>query len=177
MTKAVSSKQSTSNVVVEKISKASEEWFKKAAEVGCEQLQANIDTNLMLLICVGGMVPALLDHDIWKKFMADMNPHVRATSSTTIKQKVIPNEAAVVRNEQFLELQQEFNLTLTFDGGGTCGKQSIYFVHITTPTCEVYFVCGDEASDISHTAKYITDVLKLVGYYIPMSILIFMQVI
>jgi hypothetical protein len=157
---------STGNSKQIDIPKASQEWFASTVEVGCQELQKKINTDLMLLVCRGNLVPALLDQPVWKKFMADMNPHVRPTSSTKIKQKIIPEEAAMVRNEQFLELQQAQNLTLTFDGGGTQGKQSIYFVHVTTPDRVVYFVRGDEGTTLKHTATYIKDVLEPVSLHI-----------
>ncbi|KAF8581806.1 hypothetical protein K439DRAFT_1513241 [Ramaria rubella] len=132
---------------------SSHQWFQNATQAGQEELQSRIDTDIMLLICVGGLVPALVDCLLWKNFMANLNPQYKPPSSTFFCEKKIPMEAARVCRQQVEELSTCENLTLTFDGGSTWGQQSVYMVHITTPDRVVYFVDGDEA-------KYIKDVLE-----------------
>jgi len=104
---------------------AGQSWFQQASELGCQDFQSKIDSDVVLLVCVGGMVPALIDRNIWKTFMGNLNPKYMATSLKTIRDKLIPAQVAVVRRDAIDVLKGEFNLTLTFDGGSTRGKQSV----------------------------------------------------
>ncbi|GJE84361.1 hypothetical protein PsYK624_004370 [Phanerochaete sordida] len=59
-------------------------------------------------------------------------------------------------------LKGQYNLTITFDGNSTRGKQSVYTVHVTDPERRVFLLEGDEKSAISHTQERIYEVLKKV---------------
>ena len=70
----------------------------------------------------------------------------------------IPKEAAYVRQLQIEELQNHFNLTLSFDRGSTWAKQSVYAVHVTT----VYSVLGAEGRLQYHDSSSVQSCCGLV---------------
>ena len=72
----------------------------------------------------------------------ELNPKHEPTSATMFADYWTPKEAAYVRQLQIEELQNHFNLTLSFDRGSTQAKRSVYTVHVTTPQRAVYSVLG-----------------------------------
>jgi len=68
-----------------------------ATASGRADLQVKLNNHVLKLICVQGMVPAMIDSKRWKAFMADANPCYDSPSSDTFREKFIPAEAALVR--------------------------------------------------------------------------------
>jgi hypothetical protein len=133
-------------------------------KVGQAQRSEKINHNILKLICVRGLVPNILDSQEWKEFitfLAATGPsrHYVPTSSTTFLRDLIPAEAAYVRKEVLKRLENERNLTLTFDGTNTRKAQSVYTTHVTTKARRSYWMDSHENSLESHTAEWVKDIL------------------
>ena len=128
-------------------------------KIGREQQARKISLTVVNLICGAGLAVSIAKYDEWKAFFQVVAPYYTPMSSSTIEDQHIPAEAARIRNIQIDELKKLYNLTVSFDGGSTRFPQSVELIHITTPEREVYFVEGHEASDKSHTAEFIRDII------------------
>jgi len=127
-----------------------------ATTTGKAKYQDEVNLAIVELFAVSGVPPTMLDSLQWKKFMevatrSKCNP----PSSTTLVEKLIPAEAALVRKYQADFLRTCVNLTLTFDGGSTRKPSSVYTIHVTTAERETLFMEGCDATDERHTAEYI----------------------
>lgn len=135
---------------------------KLALGTGRDIQQKQLDYDITKLVCVRGMVPAILDSKQWKTFMNDANPHYKSPSSTTVRENFIPAEAARIRQAQIEYLKTQRNLTMTFDGGTTRRPQSVYTVTVTTAKRETFLIDGHESSREHHTAKYLAEMIQKV---------------
>ena len=69
----------------------------------------------------------------------------------------IPGEQEHVKAAQLAYLKTQEDLTISFDGGTSRGKQAFWTVHVTTPAREVFFMEGQEATSVSHTAAWVKE--------------------
>jgi len=129
-----------------------------------EAFQSRVDHVIMRLICVHGLVPNIIDSAEWKELLSLLNDNVRPTSSSTFADKIIPQEAAFVRDQMVKILQMSNDLTLSFDGSSTRHPESFYTAHVTTPERISYFLDGHTGSSERHTTKWITDQLLKVTW-------------
>ncbi|KIM65708.1 hypothetical protein SCLCIDRAFT_14867 [Scleroderma citrinum Foug A] len=65
--------------------------------------------------------------------------------------------------DKYLSLSR--NLTITFDGGKICKLKSLYCVHVLTSDRCTFCMELDDAAHLSHTAKYILELLEWVSSY------------
>lgn len=121
------------------------------------------DYHLMKCIVCCGIPPKVVDSAEWKEMMAALNPYYQPPSSTTLTEKLIVNEAAKITTAITKLLSGCRNLTITFDGGKIRRPKSTYSVHVTTATHHAFCVELDDASQLSHTAKYIFELLERVS--------------
>ena len=120
------------------------------------KLQDQVNLAIVELIAVSGVPASVLDSSQWKNFMeVATRSKCNSPSSTTLMEKLIPAEAALVRKNQTDFLRTHVNLTLTFDGGSTRKPSSVYTLHITTMERETFFMEGHDATNEHHTAEYI----------------------
>ncbi|KAI6161593.1 hypothetical protein EDD17DRAFT_1509102 [Pisolithus thermaeus] len=125
---------------------------------GKKKQKEKTDYHLMKCIVCCGIPPKVVDSAEWKSMMAALNPYYQPPSSTTLMEKLIINEAAKITAAKFLSGCR--NLTITFDGGKIQRPKSTYSVHVTTATHHAFCMELDDASQLSHTAKYILEVLE-----------------
>ncbi|KAI0683439.1 hypothetical protein BC835DRAFT_1311037 [Cytidiella melzeri] len=124
-------------------------------------LQQRADHAITRLICARGLVPNIVDSPEWKELMGILNPDYTPSSSDKFSREYIPQEAGFVRREQLKELSQHHNLTITFDGNST-RRDTIYFVHATTPDRVHYFVDGHVGTSEHHTVPWVkSKILKV----------------
>ena len=135
-----------------------------AVNGGRKKQKENSDYHLMKCIVCCGIPPKVVDSAEWKDMMAALNPFYHSPSSTTLTEKLVVNEAAKVATaiDQFLSGCQ--NLTITFDGGKIRRPKSTYSVHVTTASRRTFCMELDDASQLSHTATYILEVLERVSH-------------
>ena len=115
-----------------------------------------VNLRIVEFIAVNGIPAITLDSPQWKKFVeAVSKSKYNPPSSSTLTEKLIPGQAALVRRYQIQFLQTCANLTLTFDGGSTRKPSSVYTIHVTTAERETFFMEGCDATEERHTAEYI----------------------
>lgn len=117
------------------------------------------DYHLMKCIVCCGIPPKVVDSTEWKEMMAALNPYYQPPSSMTLTEKLIVNEAAKITTAINKLLSGCRNLTITFDGGKIRRPKSTY----TTATRHAFCMELDDGSQLSHTAKYIVEVLERVS--------------
>jgi hypothetical protein len=132
-----------------------------------ELWQNKVDHVIMRLVCVRGLVPHILDTDEWKELVHLLNPVYHPTSSSTFEDKIIPKEAAFVRQKQLEILRNSENLVLTFDGTSIRNPASFYTAHASTPDRRSFFLDAHVGSDERHTAEWISQNLIKVSFCIP----------
>ncbi|KAI6107359.1 hypothetical protein EDD16DRAFT_1523291 [Pisolithus croceorrhizus] len=113
-----------------------------AVKEGRKKQKETGDYHIMKFIVCCGIPPTVVDSAEWKEMVAVLNPHYQPPSSTTLTKKLIVNEAAKIT--------------------ATINK---IFAHVTTATCCTFCMELDDASQLSHTAKYILEVLEHVDDY------------
>lgn len=114
----------------------------------------------MLVLCVCGVPPNVIDTPQWKNLMNVLNPAYKPTSAEIFVNKWIPKEAAWVRKKQNEILKKSANITLSFDGGST-RQDSVALVHATPgDTRESFFIDGHVSNRERHTAEWYADRLK-----------------
>ena len=127
-----------------------------------KRFQAEVDHIIMRLVCVRGLVPNVLDSPEWKELMAKLNGSYKPTSADDFRGRIIPREAAFVREKQIRLLKNEDNLTLTFDGTTIRKQESFYSAHATTALRKSYFLDAHEGSGEHHNTDWIkTRLLKV----------------
>ncbi|KAJ2987987.1 hypothetical protein NUW54_g9257 [Trametes sanguinea] len=131
--------------------------------------QLRPQAHLIRYIVCNGIPPSSVDSTAFKNFISAIQPKYDPPSATTLRDRLIPNEAARLQISLFEKLGTSRNLTLSFDGGKTRRPHGIYTVTITTPgSRKSYLVDLNDASRVSHTARYIVqEVLKPVLNKIP----------
>ncbi|KAI6094308.1 hypothetical protein EV401DRAFT_1896351, partial [Pisolithus croceorrhizus] len=120
-----------------------------AVKEGRKKQKETSDYHIMKFIVCCRIPPTVVDSAEWKEMVAVLNPHYQPLSSTTFTEKLIVNEAAKITaaiNKILLGCQ---NLTITFDGGK-----------------HTFCMELDDASQLSHTAKYILEVLEHIGCHL-----------
>ena len=137
--------------------------YSMSKAAGKKERKLQLDFDILLLVCVDNIPPTKVDSPHWKKLWEDTKLDYTPVLSSTLVDSQIPREASRVYMLQLELLQQSDNLTMSFDGGGTWKQQSIYTVHVTTEDKCSFLLEGHEASNESHTGKYIYTVLKKVS--------------
>jgi hypothetical protein len=131
-----------------------------ASKAGRDALDTRATHSLLVFLCSNGLSIRCIDDEWFRKFVSVLNPRYTAPHSTTLGTSLIPREAAFVRKKQIEYLQTCRNLTVSYDGGKLRRPASVYTVHVTTEDRKSILVEGDDASLISHTAKYIVELIK-----------------
>lgn len=116
--------------------------FGKSARVALN-LKVNLCT--LKLICAAGLPPTVVDRPEYKLLIKAANPYCEPASATTMVDSLIPNEAANVRMQQIKYLQNQYHLSISFDGGANRRHQSVYTFHITTADRRTFLMEGVSA--------------------------------
>jgi hypothetical protein len=128
---------------------------------GNKALKTNGDYALMLFITCAGVPPSIVDSDHFKKLVGVLNPAYKPPSSSTLAEKLIPEEAAKILQGMIAFFKTCRNCTITFDGGKS-KRNGLYTIHITTADRRSFCVEIDDASRLSHTANYVFEILSRV---------------
>lgn len=124
------------------------------------ELKAVLDSDVVQFVCASLIPPSVVDLPQWKKMWSDAVPIYTPASSTTLRDSHIPQQAEFVRQKQMEFIKTQYNLTLTLDGGTTRYPQSVYTIHVTTPSRRTFLVRGDESTLESHTGEYVYRIAK-----------------
>lgn len=129
---------------------------------GSKQRKKDGDEALMLLLVGCAIPPTVLNNRFFQNFVNTIQPKYTPASASTMRECLIPNEAASVQQQVISMLRDVRNLTISFDGGKIRRPQGVYTVTVTTPTDrKSYIVDLNDASRVSHTSRYIAkEVIK-----------------
>ncbi|VDB89447.1 unnamed protein product [Peniophora sp. CBMAI 1063] len=121
---------------------------------------STLTLDILKLITVQSLPFILCDTEEWKTFVGDAT-HQQFTppSSNQVRETLVPSEAAHVTLKNIEKLQKIKNLTLTFDGATSNRQDSIYTVHVMTPSRRVYLMKGHSTSAESHTGEHLAEML------------------
>ena len=72
-----------------------------------------------------------------------------------LEDDLIVSEANKVRRNILTQLKNEWNLTISFDGGTLRGRDSYWTIHVSTEERKVHLIETVLATDVSHTAEWI----------------------
>lgn len=126
-------------------------------------LNARVNHALLKWLCDRMIPPSAVDCLRWRELIDTLNPDVGTASGTTIVDNFITTESAYIHQDSVDALANQELLTLSYDGGTTRRHESVYTVHVTTPTTrEAHLMEGSEASGVSHTPEHLCSVLDRV---------------
>lgn len=147
--------------------KSSESFFEQAKASGRKQLKNHGDHALTLLIACSGIPPGFVDSAVFKDFISIVSQgKYTGPCSTTVRDTLMPQEAARIGLMIREYLRGERDLTMSFDGGHIRKLKGVYTIHLTTPGRRVFLMGLNDASRVSHTAKYILEILEPVRLYV-----------
>jgi len=124
-----------------------------------KQLHEALDFAVVKFICVGRLLPTLVDLLEWKGMFALQTPTYVPASRMKLMDSHIFSEQENVRELQIIELKKHWHLSVSFDGGSIRLGESLYTVHATTPTHKVFLLEGQEGTAESHTGEWIANVV------------------
>jgi hypothetical protein len=130
-----------------------------------KKLKAEADNALLLFIVCNTLSPNIIDSREFKALTKVLNADYVPASATTLGDTLVPNEAAKVNAAVITHLKGCRNLTITYDGGKIRRPKGFYSVHVTTADSSEYCLDMDDASGLSHTAKYILELLENVSEF------------
>ncbi|KAF8892056.1 ribonuclease H-like domain-containing protein [Infundibulicybe gibba] len=116
---------------------------------------AKLDLEIVKMFCVAGLPTHLASRVEWKNVFYAADPSYTPASRDKLEYDQIVAEAEHVCEEQLMYLKTRDNLTISYDGGTSRGKEAYWTLHISTPEREVYLVEGREATSDSHTGVWI----------------------
>jgi hypothetical protein len=127
---------------------------------GRKALQDRGDHALLVFVTCCGIPPKVVDAQEFKSFVSTLNTNYLPPSESTLRDTLIPEEAAKIHRAVINYLQGCRNLTITFDGGKLRQSKGLYSVHVTTQERRTFCLSLDDASRLSHTGEYIFELLN-----------------
>lgn len=139
-------------------------WFKEGREKGMKKKHLKMDLAILKLLCVAGLPTHLVDYDEWTELLNIADPSYEPATRDVLESHQIPTEAEYVRQKQLERLMEMEDLTISYDGGTSTGREAFWTVCISTPNGEVYLVKVSEATAESHDAKFIVELVRPVCF-------------
>ncbi|RDB30113.1 hypothetical protein Hypma_013941 [Hypsizygus marmoreus] len=136
-------------------------FIAKGRKKALGDLKATGDNALLLFLICCAIPPVVIDSVHFKRFIQTLNPNYPPPSSSTVVNKLVPDEAAKVNIRIIKFLWTQWDLTITFNGGKIRKNQSFYSVHASTagPNRLEFCLDLDDTSFLSHTSGYIKELL------------------
>ncbi len=134
-----------------------EKMYLQSTKKGREAKNRLLDLKLIILFCAGSLPTNLASQWYWKDLWALADPKYPLPSRDQIENKLIPAEQASINEIQLEALRNEWNLTISFDGGTTTGREAFWTINVSDMRRNVYLLEGKEATGVSHTAAWIKD--------------------
>ena len=119
---------------------------------------------------ISGIPPTVVDSSDFKQYTSTLNSAYKLPSSTTLSQKLIPEEATKILRGMIEFLKACRNCTISFDGGKTRKPKGLYTIHLTTTDRHSFCVETDDSSCLSHTTNYVFGVLARVSLTLPVFV-------
>ena len=124
-----------------------------------KQLHEALDFAIVKFICVGRLPPTLADLLEWKEMFMLQTPTYAPASRMKLMDSHIFSEQENVWALQIDELKKHQHLSVSFNRGSIRSGESLYTVHVTTPTHKVFLPEGQEGTGESHTGEWITNLV------------------
>ncbi|KAK0443499.1 hypothetical protein EV421DRAFT_2081612 [Armillaria borealis] len=131
--------------------------YLQSTKKGREAKNRLLDLKLVILFCAGSLPTNLASQWYWKDLWALADPKYPLPLRDQIENKLIPAEQASINDIQLKALRNEWNLTISFDGGTTTGREAFWTINVSDMRRNVYLLEGKEATSVSHTAAWIKD--------------------
>jgi hypothetical protein len=141
-------------------SKGGMEGFVRAGRMA---LQKKADHALLVFVTCCGIPPKVVDSREFKSFVSTLSTDYAPPSETTLRDTLIPVEAANIHLAVLEYLKGCRDLTIAFDGGKLRCSKGLYSVHVTTAERRTFCLALDDASRLSHTGEYISELLDEVS--------------
>jgi hypothetical protein len=127
-------------------------------KLGLKRRKAQLDFDTTILWATQSLPPTLLDKTVWKNVITTLSGgKVMTPTREQMMYELIPAEALTVQAKQNAILSKSTNLTLSFDGGTSRGREAFWLYHASITGGETYMVYGREATEESHTGEWIKD--------------------
>ncbi|KAJ7196664.1 ribonuclease H-like domain-containing protein, partial [Mycena pura] len=130
----------------------------KSAKTSRAERHAQVNLDILLLFCVAGIPMTIANLPIFKKTLQDLDNNYHPPNATALSEVMVVAEQQAVRDRQIQRLQQEDDITISVDGGTSRGREAFWTVHGSTQG-EVFLMECREATDVSHTAHWIKDMV------------------
>jgi hypothetical protein len=132
---------------------------------GRKEIHRSLDLAILQFICVARLPPSVVDLPEWKNIFAIQTPSYSTASRTKLMDDHIMSEQENVRKLQIIELKNQHRLSLSLDGGALRSSEPLYTIHATTPARKVMLLEGQECGEVSHTGKWIADLVYRVRLF------------
>lgn len=129
----------------------------KAKKKGRDHRQAQMDLAHVRLFCGGGIPLYMASREEWKWAWQLADPLLIIPNASKLEDVLVPGEQEVVKGRQCALLAMKNNLTISYDGGTSAGRESFWTICVSGDDRVVYFMEGREATSESHTAEWIRD--------------------
>lgn len=130
-------------------------FFNEAKILGRAQRQADLDLAIIKLFCVAGLPTSLVSRPEWRNVFTLADPTYKPASREKLEVEQIVGEAEKIIEKLIKYLRTQENLTISYDGGTTRGREAMWTLHISTPNGKVYLMEVRQATDVSHTGLWI----------------------
>jgi hypothetical protein len=114
-----------------------------------------INLAIIRFICAAGLPTHIVSYQEWTDLLNLLCPSYHPPNRSKLEDDLIVSEANKVRRNILTELRNQWNLTISFDGGTSRGRDSYWTIHVSTEERKVHLLETVLATDVSHTAEWI----------------------
>ena len=114
-----------------------------------------INLAIIKFICAAGLPTHIISYQEWTDLLNLLCPSYHPPNRSMLEDDLIVSEANKVRRNILTQLKNEWNLTISFDGGTSRGRDSYWTIHVSTEERKVHLIETVLATDVSHTAEWI----------------------
>jgi hypothetical protein len=114
-----------------------------------------INLAVIRFICAAGLPTHIVSYQEWTDLLNLLCPSYRPPNRSMLEDDLIVSEANKVRRDILIQLRNQWNLTISFDGGTSRGRDSYWTIHVSTEERKVHLLETILATDVSHTAQWI----------------------
>lgn len=113
-----------------------------------------INLGIIRFICAAGLPTHVISYQEWTDLLNLLCPSYHPPNRSMIEDDLIVSEANKVRRNILTQLRDQWNLTISFDGGTSRGRDSYWTIHVSTEERKVHLLETILATDVSHTAEW-----------------------
>lgn len=122
------------------------------------------DAKLVKMVVCNMVPPLFIKSPEFLDYSNSLNSSYTPPSVDRFTETLVPTESVRIKAETIEELQRTRFLTISFDGGATREPRGFYSVHVRRPSGRVHLLELDDGSRLSHTGRYIFEIMERVSY-------------